>query len=112
MPSDDEDDLESEFSDCDYHLEKHQVATLYDISEDRSHELWNKQSGLCYITNIPLGFGNGMYDAVVAPRRITEQTDDTNSVIVCRCVSLMREATGYTWTQFKALLANVSQNLE
>lgn len=110
-------DGNSDLSDSDYKLSSRELDVLcaQGISEERANYLWNKQSGLCYVTNHPLiikqGF-SGMYIAVVSPRCVNSSISDTNSILVCREVSMMRDAVSMTWTQFKALLQSISCNLE
>ena len=118
MAKKEEDDTESvtsDFSDIDYELEQEKIDYLmqWGITSKRCKELWNKQSGLCFITNFSLVFSNdAMYTVEVAPRRITEPVSDTNSILVCKGVGLMRESLGITWTQFKSFLYHCAQNLD
>ena len=113
----DDSDGNSDLSDSDYRLNTRELEVLcaQGISEERANYLWNKQSGLCYVTNHPLiikqGF-SGMYIATVNPRCVHSSISDGNSILVCREVSLMRDALGMTWTQFKSLLQSISCNLE
>ncbi len=108
----DSDDNDSEFSDIDYELSDKQVSHLkkFGISENRMNELWNKQSGLCYISNYPMVFDGDLYKVEVAPRRISQKIGDDNSILVCKSINRMRDAVNLTWTQFKALINQMANN--
>ena len=112
--SDSDDDVDSEFSDADYVIEKEHISYLkrQGISDERAQHLWTKQSGLCEITNMPLTFNSGFYGAEVVPRRVTEPTSDENSMIVCQSVAQMRESINVSWTQFKSLVCQFANGIE
>lgn len=104
---DDSSDDDSEFSDIDYSL-PFIPSHLHEISETRLNELWNKQSGCCYITNIPMSVDQttlSIYSIDVAPRRITEPISDQNSILVTHGIKLMQESVNLTWTQFRSFMA-------
>jgi len=107
-------DNESDSSDCDYVLndEDLKYLTNFGIDENRAQDLWIKQCGMCYISNIPLTFTNGPYMTEVAHRRSNECLSDTNSVLVCKIVHDMKNASGLTWTQFKTFLNMIVSNFE
>lgn len=113
----DDSDADSDYSDPDYKSLSDadlDEITQQGISQEKAFDLWNKQSGLCYITNLPLTFGGrgNYYKCEVAPRRISETVDDSNCILVCSGVSAMREATQMTWSQFKAFVYHVSQSMD
>ena len=86
-----------------------QSLTEFGISQERAQELWNDQSGCCSVSGFPLtteGTEN-IYKAEVAPRRVTEPISDTNSMIVCRVMNMMREPTNLSWSQFQAIIAKI-----
>jgi len=107
---------ESDISDADYELtrELSDLITNQGISEERAQHLWNKQSGLCYITNVPMITSRGKYhySIEVAPRRITEPISDENSILVCHAASIMRESVNVTWTQFKAMISHFNHGFD
>lgn len=111
--SESESDNESEFSDIDYNLDQ-LPTSLGGISLEKSNELFNKQSGCCYISHIPLAVedAESIYAIDVAPRRISEPLSDANCVLVNKGVRKMHEASGLTWTQFKAFLSLCAGGLE
>tara|TARA_Y100000741_G_scaffold280407_2_gene220209 strand:+ start:18683 stop:19048 length:366 start_codon:yes stop_codon:yes gene_type:complete len=115
-PEDINSEDESDISDADYELtrELSDLITNQGVSEERAQHLWNKQSGLCYITNIPMITSRGKYhySIEVAPRRITEPISDENSILVCRGVSVMRESLNVTWTQFKAIMSQFTNGFD
>lgn len=103
---------DSDFSDTDYELLARDTSHLksFGISEETALRLWNKQSGLCYVSSLPMSFdGNNLYKAVVAPRRVNETVSDTNCILVCQVVNAMRESTDLTWTQFQAFINRISE---
>jgi len=106
--NDDDSDLDSDVSDNDYQLttEESNFITTYGISEERANHIFNKQSGMCYISGFPLVFKKtaGLYTAEIVPRKISEPVSDENSIMVCRGVASMRESTGLTWMQFKSFI--------
>ena len=111
----DSDSVTSDFSDTDYELEKDKIEHLvqWGVSAERCQELWNKQSGLCHVTNFALVFSNDvLYSVEVAPRRVNEPISDTNSILVCKGVALMRESLNVSWTQFKSFIFQCTQNLD
>ena len=114
----DSDDNDSDESDDDYKaLSSYEINSLRDmgISEERILYLWNKQSGLCYLTNIPLEFhkhGTSLNSVVVCARKVSQTVSDTNSILVCKGASAMRDSVGLTWTQFRALLHQYSNSAE
>lgn len=114
MPkSNDESDNESEFSDIDYELSQLPESLVDIISIERANELWNKQSGCCYITNIPMSLTmDTIYSIDIAPRRITEPISDANCILVNKGIKTMHADTGLTWTQFRAFLALCANGMD
>ena len=106
-----EEEYDSDFSDPDYELDSNEVKSLveFGISTERAQELWNDQSGCCSISGFPLTCDGreNIYKAEVAPRRVTEAISDTNSILVCRVVNMMREPTNLSWSQFQAIISKI-----
>lgn len=113
MTKSDESDAESEFSDIDYDLQQIPDSLLHIITIDKANELWNKQSGCCYITNIPMTLTmDTIYSIDVAPRRISEAISDTNCILVTKGIKTMHADTGMTWTQFRSFLALCANGMD
>ena len=91
--SEKESDNESDFSDIDYTIEKI-PSQLKKIGKNKVNDLWNKQSGCCYFSNVPMIVeeANSVYSIDVAPRRISEPISDTNCVLVLNGVKQMHES--------------------
>lgn len=105
----DESDSESDqtdFSDIDYEFANIPTFLTTYVSAEKIRDMWNNQSGCCFITNIPLDpmESNSIYMIEVASRRVTEPISDTNSILVCKGVKAMLEASGLTCTQFRSFL--------
>ena len=114
MPRDSDDsDVDSDFSDIDYTLhEVPEVITSY-ISETKANELWNKQSGCCWVTNIPMATNtNTLYSIDVAPRRVTEPISDENCILVLNAIKNMQESTSLTWSQFKSFITVLANGIQ
>lgn len=95
---------DSEISDIDYELSKNDMNYFseFNVTKERIQYLWNKQSGLCAVSNLPLTLiPNTLYSVTIVPRKITDNISDMNSMLVCNVYNTMREASGLTWTQFK-----------
>ena len=107
----DESEIDSEFSDVDYSI-TNIPSQLNCISKEKVNELYNKQSGLCYISNIPMNIEKtcSIYSIDIAPRRITEPITDENCILVINGVKTLQESIGLTWTQFKAFIDMISRD--
>lgn len=116
-------ETDSDFSDTDYELTSEDCVQILEFgtghedtcpSIERLQTLWNKQSGLCYISNLPMTlpmtYSKTMYSVNIAPRRVSEPISDSNSVLVCAAIKAMRESTNMTWSQFKTFVAHISSN--
>tara|TARA_B100001778_G_C18342198_1_gene518042 strand:- start:191 stop:595 length:405 start_codon:yes stop_codon:yes gene_type:complete len=113
----DEEDVDSEFSDTDYDLSSHELeyfSKKFGMNSKRANYLWNKQSGVCEISNIPLIIGDDsrLYGAYIVPRRITEPITDENSMIVASCVAAMRDSLGISWHQYKSLVCQIASGID
>lgn len=106
----DDSDIDSEFSDVDYSIASI-PSQLNCISKDKVNELYNKQSGLCYISNVPMNIEKtcSIYSIDIAPRRISEPISDENCILVNNGVKKLQESIGLTWTQFKAFIDIISR---
>ena len=110
----DEPEYDSDVSDSDYNLDSKQLKELlsYGVSEERAQDMWNNQSGLCYICNLPLTWDDSSWTVEVAPRRISEPISDTNSILVCKAINQMRSHTTFTWTQFKSTINMIATGMD
>ena len=79
------------------------------ISKNLLEELFKFQKGMCRFTNI--SFSSGHFRPVLAPRLVTKEIDDSNSVLVIDILEKMRRGTEMGWREFISHLALISKEV-
>ena len=111
--SDDEEEDYDTDSDCEYKMDVDMcniACSTKTVSTKRVQELFVLQRGLCRVSGLP--FASGMYQPVVASRKINQPIGNENCILVLDVVERMRSASGQSWRTFARLLQLIAKDAE
>lgn len=105
-------DDESVESECDYEAPSYLTENRKGVNASAISEIWRNQRGICRISDIPMSTSksDSLYSAVLCPRIISQKMDETNCIIVCKCIADMQKSVQLQWRVFHNLLQTVSRS--
>ncbi len=86
------------------------LSSRYGISPVHIYRTYNEQDGICGISGYPMSDEetDGWYSIDIAPKIIHRNVSETNFMLVCSIINIMRPGT-MRWEQFRLFCESIAE---